>query len=83
MKLIKSLLDEESIVKLVNRQKLNYMNLQSRIHSDDYLRINLVIDVIHILINYVYLLINIQEIKIVVKTRIVENQVYDLLLDIS
>ena len=67
IKLIKILIDDDSIVELINWYKFNHMNFWSRIYNDEYFRVNFVIDVIHTLIDYVYLFVNIQNVEVIVK----------------
>ena len=75
--------NENSVIKLINRRKLLNLKSFSFIKSDKHLRINLIIDVVFILTNYIYLSINVTKVEIVIKTWIIDNQIYDLLFEIS
>ena len=76
-------MNEDFIIELINRRKLLNLKSFSFVKNDKHLRINLIIDVVFILTNYIYLSINVAKIEIVIKTSIIDNQVYDLLFEIS
>ena len=83
IKLNKTLLNEKFIVELINRRKLSVMNFLSRIYIDDHLRMNLIIDIIHTLINYTMLFVNLKNVEIIVRTWIIDNRIYDFFSKIS
>ena len=83
MKLSKTLIDEKSMMKLINRQKLLVMKFAFFVRTDDHFKINLVTNHVETLTNYIVLFVNVEEIEAVIRTYIVNNQIYDLLLSIS
>ena len=62
---------------------LSNIEFDARSSHDDHFRMSLIIDVIHTLINYIYFSVNLKDIEILVKVWIMNNQIYDLLLEIS
>ena len=83
IKFSKIFVNENFVLKLINRRKLLNLKSFSFVKSDEHLWINLIIDVVFILTNYIYLSINVAEVETVIKTWIVDNQIYDLLFEIS
>ena len=61
-------MNEDFVVELINRRKLLNLESFSFVRSDEHLRINLIIDVVFILTNYIYLSINVAEVETVIKT---------------
>ena len=70
-------------MKLINRQKFLVMKFAFFVRTDDHFRINLVTNHVETFTNYIVLFVNVEKIKVVIKTYIVNNQIYDLLLNIS
>ena len=60
-------MNENSVIKLINDQKLLNLKSFSFVKNDKHLRINLIIDVVFILTNYIYLSINVAEIELMIK----------------
>ena len=83
MKLSRTLIDEKSMMKLINRQKFLVMKFAFFVRTDDHFRINLITNHVETFTNYIVFSVNVEEIKTVIRTYIVNNQIYDLLLNIS
>ena len=83
MKLSKTLIDEKSMMKLISRQKFLIMKFAFFVRTNDHFRINLITNHVETFTNYIVFFVNVEKIKIVIKTYIVNNQIYDLLLSIS
>lgn len=66
-RLSKSLLNENSLMKLLNRKIYNKMKLKSRIRTDEYIRVSLINDFITTLRKYVLISVNVKEIEAVIK----------------
>ena len=83
VKLSKTLINEKSMMKLINRQKFLIMKFAFFVRTNDHFRINLITNHVETFTNYIVFFVNVEKIKIVIKTYIVNNQIYDLLLNIS
>ncbi len=79
-RLSKSLLNEDSLMKLLNRKIYNKIKLKSRIRTDEYIQVSLINDFITTLREYVLISINVEEIEAVIKAWLIDVEVYDLLL---
>lgn len=82
IKLRKTLLDDESLMKLLNKRLLRWMNSSSKIYINEYLRVSLTTNKIDVLTNYVMLLVNVEEIQTLIKIWLIDVEIYDLLLDL-
>ncbi len=79
-RLSKSLLNENSLMKLLNWKIYNKMKLKLRIWTDEYIWVSLINNFITTLWKYVLILINVKEIEAVIKAWLINVEVYDLLL---
>lgn len=82
-RLSKSLLNEGSLVKLLNRKVYNRMKPKPKVRTNEYIRISLVNDSIIIFREYVLISVNVKGIEAVIKTWLIDVKVYDLLLRVS
>ena len=83
IKLLKTLLDEKSLIELLSKKKLNQIHSRSRMYTNDYLRVSLATNKLNILTNYVKISINVEEIEALIRAWIMNVDIYDLLLDLS
>ncbi len=81
-RLSKSLLNEDFLMKLLNRKIYNKIKLKSRIQTDEYIQVSLINDSITTLCKYVLISVNVKKIEAIIKAWLIDVEIYDLLLEV-
>ena len=67
VRLLRTLLDGGSLLKLLGRKKLNQLNPKPRVHTDGHIRVSLATDKLDILTDYMMIEVNIEGIEALIK----------------
>lgn len=71
LRIPRTLLDDSSLVELVNKKKVNTIRLRPQIHTNGYLRISLTIDKLDTLTNYILISVNVEGVVVTIKAWVV------------
>lgn len=81
--MLKTLLDGRLLVKLLGKRFIREMKLWPAIQRDNHIRVNFANNSITILNKYIIIPINIEEVEAVIKTWLVDIEIYNLLFTIT
>ena len=66
-RLLRTLLDEGSLVKLLSRKKLNQLNPRPRVYANGHIKVSLATEKLDVLTDYVMIEVNVEGIEALIK----------------